>query len=101
MRPRTPVTADADLLMYVSSMDAILSRWFTTYREARASLATEGGYLLPYRHQFLVTFAEGIRELGLDPEDPDWARIGWDWVRPLDFAAWDRLRARRAAAVPR
>ena len=83
---------------YVASMDAILNRWFTTYEEARASLDAEGGYLLPYRRQFFVTTREGIRELGLDPDDPDWARIGWDWVRPLDAMAWERLRERRAIA---
>ena len=69
-------------IMYVPRMDAILNRWFTTYEEARASLESEGGYLLPFRNQFFVTTSEGIRELGLDPEHPDWARIGWDWVRP-------------------
>ncbi|OLC37598.1 MAG: hypothetical protein AUH81_05955 [Candidatus Rokubacteria bacterium 13_1_40CM_4_69_5] len=86
-------------IMYVASMDAILNRWFTTYEDARASLDAEGGYLLPYRAQFFVTSPEGIRELGLDPDDADWARIGWDWARPLDAVAWERLRARRAAAA--
>jgi hypothetical protein len=85
--------------MYVATMDAIVSRWFTTYAEARASLDAEGGYLLPYRTQFLVTAREGVRELGLDPDDPDWARIGWDWVRPADAAASERLRRRRHEAA--
>jgi hypothetical protein len=82
-------------------MDAILSRWFTTYEDARASREAEGGYLLPYKHQFFVTTSEAIRELGLDPEDPDWARIGWDWVRPRDAEAWERLNGRRRLAVQR
>ena len=85
--------------MYVTGMGAILNRWFTTYEEARASLNAEGGYLLPYRGQFFVTTPEGIRELGLDPDDADWARIGWDWVRPLDAMAWERLRERREIAA--
>ena len=85
--------------MYVPRMDAILNRWFTTYEEARASLESEGGYLLPFRNQFFVTTSEGIRELGLDPEDPDWARIGWDWVRPSEQAAWERLNEKRALAI--
>jgi len=80
-------------------MDAIVSRWFTGCAEARASLEAEGGYLLPYREQFFVTTREGIRELGLDPDDPDWERIGWDWVRPLDRAAWERLRERRVSVA--
>jgi hypothetical protein len=85
-------------IMYVPRMDAILNRWFTTYEEARASLESEGGYQLPYRSQFFVTTSEGIRELGLDPEDADWARIGWDWVRPSEKAAWERLNEKRALA---
>ena len=56
-------------IMYVTRMDAVLNRWFTTYEDARASLESEGGYLLPYKHQFFVTLSEGIRELGLDSED--------------------------------
>ena len=84
--------------MYVPRMDAILNRWFTTYEEARASLESEGGYLLPFRNQFFVTTSEGIRELGLDPEDADWARIRWDWVRPSEKAAWERLNEKRGLA---
>ena len=86
-------------IMYVARMDAILNRWFTTHEEARASLDAEGGYLLPYRNQFFVTLSEGIIELGLDPEDPDWAQIGWDWVRPKDAAAWQRLKEERELAL--
>ena len=84
--------------MYVPEMDAILNRWFTTYEAARASLDAEGGYLFPYRSQFFVTLSEGVRELGLDPEDADWERIGHDWVRPHDREAWTRLRAKREQA---
>jgi hypothetical protein len=85
-------------VMWVPRMDAIVNRWFRTYEEARASLQSEGGYLLPYRGQYFVTLREGVRELGLDPDDPDWERIGWDWVRPGDGAAWERLVHRRELA---
>lgn len=82
-------------VMYAPRMDAVLNRWFTSYVEARASLEAEGGYLLPYKHQFFVTLSEGIRDLGLDPDDPDWERIGWDWVQPKDREAWERLKEKR------
>jgi hypothetical protein len=78
--------------MYVPQMDAVLNAWFTRYEEARASLEAGGGYLLPYKGQFFVTQSEGIRELGLDPDDSDWARIGWDWIHPKDPEALNRLR---------
>jgi hypothetical protein len=86
---------DDTVEMYVPRMDAILNRWFTSYEAARASLDAEGGYLLPYRKQFFITSPEGVRELGLDPEDPDWERIGWDWVRPADADARRRLCEKR------
>lgn len=45
-----------------------------------------------------MTPREGVRELGLDPDDPDWVTIGWDWVRPADDEAWRRLKERQIAA---
>lgn len=89
---------DDGSLMYVPRMDAILSRWFVTYAEARNSREAEDGYLLPYRNQFFVTSSEAVRELGLDPDDPDWERMGWDWVQPADPDAWRRLREKRERA---
>jgi len=86
---------DPGPLMYVERMDAFLNQWFTSYDEARAVREAEGGYLLPYKTQFFVTVAAAIVELGLDPLDPDWERTGWDWVRPLDWEAWELLRDKR------
>jgi hypothetical protein len=86
-------------IMYVPRMDAVLNRWFTSYAEARSSLESEGGYLLPYKSQFFITLSEGIRDLGLDPDDPDWARIGWDWVQPKDTEAWERLKEKRELVI--
>ena len=85
--------------MYAPRMDAFVSRWFTAYDEACGSRDAEGGVLLPYGRHFFVTNPDAVRELGLDPADPDWERIGWDWVRPRDHEAWERLRERRDTAV--
>ena len=86
-------------IMWVPRMDVFLNRWFTRYAEARATLDAEGGYLLPYRNHFFVTVAGGIEELGLDPKDGDWERIGWDWVRPKDTEARERLERKRELAI--
>jgi hypothetical protein len=94
MTPSTPQP-----VMWVPRMDVFLHKWFTTYEEARATHQVDGGYLLPYRSHFFLAQAESIRELGLDPDDPDWERIGRDWVRPLDVAAWERLAERRVAVA--
>lgn len=85
--------------MYVTGMSVTLNHWFNSHAEARAWLDADGGYLLPYRHQYFVTTAEAIRELGLDPADPDWERIGYDWVKPLDTAARERLELKRRLAI--
>ena len=82
-------------LWYSPSLDVFLNRWFSNYEEARAARAGGGGFLLPYRRHFFVCEAEVIRALGLDPEDEDWGRVGWDCARPADEAAYARLRERR------
>jgi hypothetical protein len=46
-----------------------------------------------------VTVETAVRELGLDPADPDWERIGWDWVRPKDADAWEKLKLKREVAI--
>jgi len=97
-RQMTGKTDDGPV-MYVSRMAVFLNRWFATYDAARKSMDSEGGYLLPWDGQYVVTVADAIRELGLDPEDPDWKRIGRDWVRPDDIDAWERLRIRREVAM--
>ena len=96
---RVTTPDDAGPLMYVESMDAFLNQWFTTYEDARTVREAEGGYLLPFKNQFFVTVAAGIVELGLDPNDPDWEHIGWDWVRPLDSGAWELLRDKRRSVL--
>ena len=91
---------DADSpVMWVPSMDVHLCRWFSNYQDAWEAREAEGGYLFPYKHHFFVTEADAIRELGLDPEDPDWELIGWDWVHPLESEAWERLKDKRELAV--
>ena len=92
-------SADESPVMYVGTMDAYLNCWFAIYEEARSARQSAGGYLFPYPHHFFIARAEAVRELGLDPSDPDWERIGWDWVQPLDLQAWRRLKETREAAV--
>ncbi|MCB9600521.1 MAG: hypothetical protein H6720_09215 [Sandaracinus sp.] len=56
------------------------------------------GFLLPFRHQFFIADADYVRELGLDPDDPDWVAIGRDWVGARDRVARGRLFAKLLAA---
>ncbi len=77
---------------------AFLNRWFARYDEARASREAEGGYLFPFRYQFFICEPGFLEARGIDPADPDWERIGRDWVRPIDEAAHDRLERTIIAA---
>lgn len=83
--------------MYDPRMDTFLNRWFARYGNARASLEEEGGFLLPYKSQFFVCETGAIKMLGLNPDDPDWELIGYDWAKPRDPEAWLRLVGKREA----
>jgi hypothetical protein len=74
-----------------------LNRWFGTYPEALASLQAQGGYLFPFREQFFLCEGEFLRALGVDPLDPDWARMGFNWVAPSEPAAQQRLLKKLSA----
>jgi hypothetical protein len=89
---------DSETLWYPPTLDVFLNRWFTNYEEARALLESEGGYLLPYKQQFFVCEADAIRAMGLEADDPDWERVGWDCARPADRQAYERLREKRERA---
>jgi len=57
-----------------------LNLWYKTHDEAEAVRQNRGGYLLGYRKQFLVVERSYIETLGLDPDDPDWQALGFDWT---------------------
>jgi hypothetical protein len=82
---------------FARNRGAFLNRWFSSYEEALASLRTVGGYLFPFREQFFITDAGFLAALGVDPADADWARMGFNWVEPLDPAARDRLERKLIA----
>lgn len=74
-----------------------LNHWCRSYDEAREIHHRTGGFLLPYRHHYFVCLDSHLEAIGLDPNDPDWKRIGFDWIMPLDKQAHQRLRQRLEA----
>ena len=90
---------DPAKLWYQTSLDVFLNRWFSNYGDARHALESQGGFLLPYQNHFYVCKPEVIRALGLDPNDADWEKIGYDCARPADEAAYQRLLAKREKIV--
>jgi hypothetical protein len=77
--------------LYPKRCAGFLNEWYASYSTARSHLEQVGGYLLPYKNQFFICQGEYIKTLGLDPDDADWARIGWDWVKPAERDGWERL----------
>jgi hypothetical protein len=96
-QPQAPVHSPADETgnrRYPDGCTSTFNHWFTSYEEARAQLEQGGGFLLPYRNQFFICESGHIENVGLSPDDPDWERIGRDWVKPNDLEAWACLSAK-------
>lgn len=68
-----------------------LNQWFKNYEDAKLYLQSNGGFLLPFQKQFFVCDKDYINHLGFDSEDRDWKSIDFDWVKPKDKEAWQRL----------
>jgi hypothetical protein len=99
-----PGESDFGTLLYGLGVGGILNDWFADYDEARAFLDDARRrdlrrYLLAYERHFVVVERTYVEALGLDPDDPDWQAIDFDWARPRDPEARRRLYARRLAAL--
>jgi hypothetical protein len=94
---------DFGKLLYGDTLGARLNHWFAHYEEARAFLDASASsspqlYLLAYKRHFFIVERYYVEALGLDPDDPDWRAIGWDWTRPRSADARRRLYAKVLAA---
>ncbi len=96
-----PAETDFDTTRLFPPRNAVfLNHWFARYEQARQELdANPGRYLFPYRRQYVLCEAGLLENLGVDAADPDWDRIGHDWVKPLDPEARARLAVRLRRAV--
>lgn len=84
--------------LYPSRCGGFLNEWHGNYETAKEALSErlnkqESGYLMPYKTQFFLCGQDYITALGLDPEDTNWERIGYDWAKPTDKTAWQELFA--------
>jgi len=95
------VAVDFGTLLCPPRCGGHINRWYARYDDATAVRKSCRGYLLAYRRQYLVVERDYIETLGLDPDDGDWERLGFDWVRPRDVSARSRLYAKLVARLPR
>ena len=91
---------DFGRLLYRARNHGSLNHWYASYDEARSHQRASGGYLLPYRKQFMVVSAAFVRDLGLDPQAEAWTRMNFDWVRPADPDARRQLYANLVGQAP-
>jgi hypothetical protein len=96
-----PEVTDFGTLLYPKRCGGHLNHWYRRYEDALVGLDRAGGYLLAYRRDFFVADRPFIETLGLDPDAPEWRRIGFDWVRPKDVSARRSLYGALLASVPR
>ena len=68
-----------------------INQWFKSYEDAKSYLQSNGGFLLPFQKQFFVCDRDYIHYLGFNPDDNDWKLIEFDWAKPINKAAWQRL----------
>ena len=85
---------DYGTMLYPRGGVAHTNIWSASYDEARTLRQETGGYLLPYRNQFIVVEDHYIRTLGLDPDDGDWAPIKRDWLCAEGQAVRSRFYAK-------
>jgi hypothetical protein len=91
---------DFGTILYPPRGAAYWNIWSASYDEAKLLREQTGGYLLAYKKHYFIAEKYFIDSLGLDSGDPDWERIGRDWVRPADIEARSRLYARLIACNP-
>ena len=93
---------DYGTLLYPKRCGGHLNLWFRTHDEAAGVRQTRQGYLLGYRRVFVVVDRFFIESLGLEPNDPDWQTLHFDWTRDERscISARARLYAKLVAMLP-
>ena len=90
---------DFGTLLCPDRMSPFWNIWCKTHEEASKIRQETSGYLLAYKTQFLVVDADYVAALGLNPDDQDWALIGYDWAKPRNREARNRLYGKLITAT--
>lgn len=95
------LSSEYGTLLYPKRLIGHTNHWYVKYEEAAAQRAAANSYLLAYKRHYFVADRYFVESLGLDPDDPDWRAMGFDWARPTDAAARTRLYGQLIAKLPK
>lgn len=86
-------TQDFGNLFHKPACDVFLNHWFADYKAARQQLVADtGGFLLPFRKQFMVVTQDYLDTLNIyDELSQQWQTINHDLVAGYGTQAWDLI----------
>ncbi|WDE12957.1 hypothetical protein [Thalassomonas haliotis] len=73
------VCRDYGTFWYKPQCSALLNLWCSSYKEAGLQQKNHGGFILPYKNQFLVVEQYYLELLGVDSRDENWPALNFDW----------------------
>ncbi|WP_196140782.1 hypothetical protein [Aliikangiella sp. G2MR2-5] len=72
---------DYGTFWYSSRCSSLLNHWCNTYREALELLNQHGGFLLPYKNQFIVVENNFLEALGMPGCEELWHALANNWCQ--------------------
>lgn len=91
---------DHGTFWYAPGCASLLTPWFARHDQARQALRDAApGVLLPYRRQVVLAGPDFVAEIGLDPDSPLWAEVGFDLVDACGSPGWEALAWLRLRAI--
>lgn len=78
--------------LYRNQCVAFVYAWFKDYDQAKNYQEKNNGYLLRFWSDYIVCGDEYIRCIGMPVGHQDWGFIGYDWVKPKNRRAYERLK---------
>jgi len=78
-------------MLYRSNGVGLIHKWFKSDTEASKYHIKYGGYLLQFWADYVICGVEYIQLLGLHHYAEEWKAIGYNWIKPADQAAYQKL----------
>jgi len=78
-------------MLFRSNGIALIHKWFKNYNEASEYRLENDGYLLQFWGDYVICGIEYIRLLKLDSYTEEWHLIGYNWIKPKNEYAYQRL----------